>query len=181
MSLNWRKLWSGEGTGSCWTTLVLISGSGPSSSLICSRQMWERQIMESRGRTGKRNGRKSQNYPHSKISRSKSAVYVLSLYQNVDMVAKSSPPVFDPEYVSKAGTESTSLQTRAGNSTHHCLPVPTWKALRTKRKALIKYSNLIPDERVNGQDLHLDLKQQRRFESCLQKQRKPAGSKMYLV
>lgn len=59
------------------------------------------------------------------VNKSKQALYILSLYQNVDMVAKSSLPVFDPEYVSKRGTESTSLQTLVGNSTPHCLPVQT--------------------------------------------------------
>lgn len=34
--------------------------------------------------------------------------FILLLYQNVDVVPKSFLPVFDPEYVLKAQTESTS-------------------------------------------------------------------------
>lgn len=70
---------------------------------------------------------------------------ILLLYQNVDMVAKSSLPVFDPEYVSNRQPEWTSLQTLASNSTHHCLPAQAWKVLRTKKKK--NYSLLVLDQR----------------------------------
>lgn len=42
-----------------------------------------------------------------------------------NMVPRSSPPAFDPGYVSEEETQSTSLQTPAGNSTPHCPPAPT--------------------------------------------------------
>lgn len=65
------------------------------------------------------------------------AVCILLLYQDVAVVPRSSLPVFDPEYVSKAGTESTNLQTPAGNSTPRCLPAAAWE----HRKILIKYDH----------------------------------------
>lgn len=51
----------------------------------------------------------------------------------MDMVPSSSLPVFDPECVSKAETESTSLQTLVGNSTPRRLPVPTCGAEAAKK------------------------------------------------
>lgn len=107
--------------------LVLISRSGPNNDLTCSRQMWDRQVIESRGRRKEKKEIIKTAVIQSllQISKSKHAIYILSWYQNADSVAKSSLPVFDPEHVSKRGTESTSLQTLAGNSTPHCLPVQT--------------------------------------------------------
>lgn len=51
-SLNTRKLWSSVGTGSCWTTAVLISSSGPRTDRTCSRHRWERLGTEAGGKEG---------------------------------------------------------------------------------------------------------------------------------
>lgn len=90
ISLNWRKQWSRGGTGSCWTILVLIKRSGPNINLICSRQMWDREVMVSTRRGEK-------NYKlHNKLLEM-TVLLILSWYQNAAMVSKSAPLAFFPE------------------------------------------------------------------------------------
>lgn len=97
--------------------------------------MWERKGMESRWRKRKKRQGGGKCY-HSKyydrlVEAIQAAIFILSLYQNVEVDPKSSLSVFGPEYVLKGQAESTSLQTLAGNSIPHCLPVPTYTAWGT--------------------------------------------------
>lgn len=55
------------------------------------------------------------------------AVHMSYEYRNVDVVPKSSPPAFDPEY---GGIVLTSLQTLAGNSAPHCLLLLVLEAIK---------------------------------------------------
>lgn len=129
MSLNLRKSWSRLGTGSCWTTLVLIRISGPSSALTCSRQMWERQGTESERRWREKINRCSV----STCRLFKLCSAYLLLYRNMDVDPRTFLPPFDPEYVSNGEIKSTSLQTQGGNLTPGCLPLPTYKGQMTQR------------------------------------------------